>query len=104
VIGKIHADQVEIDTPAFAAYLVYHRYNVMKCTSGATTVWTFLVPSCDLEIMRGEVADKEATIFVKPFMSAFTTVLNFQELARRSYGEHTSQAWRDVIQQRRERI
>lgn len=96
--NQIHPDVATTDNVFFAAYVSILGHPVMKCATGAgRTVWTFLVPECDFEIMQEEFESNETSLFVKPYVQAFAAVTEFQRLARQSCGEYSSATWRELI-------
>lgn len=100
---KLHPDVAETDDLFFAAYVVYHGHDPLKCrTTGKQTVWTFLVKECDFSIMKDELADSETPILFKAFVGAMKTVFHIQKLARESSGEYVSGRWREVIRRANE--
>jgi hypothetical protein len=104
VRNKIHPDIVEIDCPFEAAYCLYLGYQVYKCVHGTNgTKFTFLIKAFDFEILRKDFFSVDTSMFLKPFISAIKEIYTVQNTARRSSGEFISPAWRDVIQQRREK-
>ncbi len=98
-MSKFHPDQAEvIDDAFFAAYVTYLGHEIIKCSTGPSgTVWTFLVPECDFEIMRQEFDDAETSLFVQPFTSAVKRVFSFQKQARQYSGEYITREWREAI-------
>jgi len=97
---KFHPDQAEvIDDAFYAAYIHYLGYPIMKCSTGPSrTVWTFLVPECDFEIMKEEF-ESDQPILVKSYSSALKRVFIFQKLARDYTGEYITQEWRQAVRE-----
>lgn len=101
---KIHPDQAEvIDDAFYAAYIHYLGYPIMKCSTGTSTVWTFLIAVCDVEIMKDEF-ESDQPIQVKSYSSAVKRVFSFQKLARDYTGEYVTQEWRDALRREAEVI
>jgi hypothetical protein len=95
---KLHRDEAEVDDLYRAAYLDYNGLPVMKClTSASQTVWIFIVPSCDLEIMLKEEFENDQPIQVKTFVASIKRVQNFQTMSRRSGGEYITTEWKQAI-------
>jgi hypothetical protein len=99
---KLHPDEIVVDDVFLAAFCQYLGHTVYKCVNGNGTKFTFLIPSCDFEIIQQEFASAETGIFVRSFTRAIKDIYSFQNQARRSGGEYISPAWRDVIRQRQE--
>jgi hypothetical protein len=97
-VSKLHRDEAEVDDTFFAAYVDYNGFRVMKCSTleRDRTVWTFLVPSCDIEIMREEF-ENDQPIQVKSYRDAFKRVQNFQSLSRKNCGEYLTREWKEAI-------
>ena len=96
-LNKLHRDEAPVDDLFFAAFLAYAGYDVMKCTTtGKDTKWVFLVPSCDLDIMRQEF-DEDREVQSKSFSTSIRQVMSFQSMARRNGGELLTTAWRNAI-------
>jgi hypothetical protein len=91
-------NEVEVADDAFlAAYVLYLGYPVMKClTNSGSTVWAFLVPSCDMDIMREEF-ESDQPIQVKSYATALKKVYAFVPLSRKNGGEYITTEWREVI-------
>jgi hypothetical protein len=104
VKGKLtlHKDETTVTDGFFAAYIAYLGYPVMKCSTPQRefTIWTFLIPACDLETCETEFADSETPILVQGYVTAFQEMMNFRKLANTNCGEWISQEWRDLIYQR----
>jgi hypothetical protein len=94
---KLHRDEAVTDDMFFAAFLAYAGFDVMKCTTvGKMTKWVFLIPECDLDIMRKDF-DGDREVQSKSYTNSIRQVMTFQSAARRSGGEHITKAWRTAI-------
>jgi hypothetical protein len=94
---KLHRNEAEIDDLYQAAYLDYNGLPVMKClTSASQTVWVFLCPSCDLDIMKDEF-ESDQPIQAKTYVASIKRVQNFQTMSRRSGGEYITREWKQAI-------
>jgi hypothetical protein len=91
---KLHKDEALIQDVYLAAYAAYHGYPVMKCSDRNGGEWTFLIPSCDLEILQQEFADTETPICVKEFVSSIKRVQNVMLLVKQNCGEYITVEWR----------
>ena len=94
---KLHRDEAQVDDLFFAAFLAYAGYDVMKCmTTGRDTTWVFLVPSCDLDIMRKEF-DEDREVQSRSFSTSIKQVMSFQSMAERYGGEFLTSDWKLAI-------
>jgi hypothetical protein len=94
---KLHRDEAVTDDMFFAAFLAYAGFNVMKCvTVGRLTKWIFLIPSCDLDIMRKDF-DEDREVQSKSYTNSIRQVMSFQSAARRNGGELLTPAWKQAI-------
>jgi hypothetical protein len=91
---KLHPDEAVIQDVFLAAYAAYHGYPVLKTSDRNSGQWTFLIPACDLEILKNEFADAETSLFVKEFVSSIKRVQNAMLLAKQNCGEYMTAEWR----------
>jgi hypothetical protein len=91
-------DEAVVDCPFFAGFVNYLGFDVMKCVNYDRTnpVWTFSVPSCDLEIMRQEF-DGDQSILVKSYSNAFKNVQRYASLARQHGGEFLTREYKQFL-------
>jgi hypothetical protein len=91
---KLHPDEAVIADIFQAAYAAYHGYQILKTSDRNGGEWTFLIPECDLAILRNEFADAETSLYVKEFVSSIKRVQNAMVLAKRNAGEYITAEWR----------
>lgn len=91
-------DEAKIEDVFFASYILYNGLPVMKCTNypGASPVWFFSVPSCDLELMKQEF-DTDQSILVKSFVQSFKEVQRYSALARQHGGEFLTRELKEAL-------
>jgi hypothetical protein len=97
---SLHPDAVEIHDVWLTSYAHYHGYKVMKCCDRNGGIFTFLIPSHDLEILKAEIEDDQTSIYVKSFIDSVKRVRHMLSLARQNLGEWISEEWKAVIYKR----
>jgi hypothetical protein len=97
---SLHPDAVEINDLFLSAYAIYHGYPMMKCSDRNGGCWTLLIPVCDLDILRSEIEDKDASICVKAYIDAVKRARHLVGLAKQNFGEWLSPEWRALIYKR----
>jgi hypothetical protein len=92
-------DEFKTEDVFFASYLHYNGLPVLKVINYDRTspVWMFSVPSCDIQIMRDEFANKEQAIYVEAFVNSIKHVQRFASLARQHGGEFLTKAYREAL-------
>lgn len=103
--GDLIRDVAVVSDILFAAFLFYLGYSVMKvAVTGDRTLVTFIIPECDLSIMRSEFQQAETSILVREFIDAVKHVQNLQDTADRFGGEYISDEWRKIVTEDQLRI
>jgi hypothetical protein len=91
---KLHPDEAVLHDVFIAAYAAYHGYPVLKTSDRNGGEWTFLIPSCDLEILQSEFDHPETSLYVKEFVSSVKRVQNAMLLAKQNCGEYITAEWK----------
>lgn len=59
--------------------------------------WTFLIPACDFEILKTELASAETSLYVKEFISSIKRVQTGLLLAKQNCGEYVTSEFRKLL-------
>jgi hypothetical protein len=97
--GKIHRDAQTVTDPELAAFIVYLGHEIQKCTNPerGLTIFTFLIPAFDFDILREEFyRSDETAVCIKAYVNALKSVRLFQNQAK-NIGEYISPNWRRII-------